>query len=62
MFSGYLYDAVLMWAIGVNKTVSQGFPPDDGFKVTENIIGLTFESVTGTVIINELGERVYDQK
>ena len=52
-----VHDAVLMWAYGVNKTLEQGFPPDDGLKVTENIFNLTFEGITGMVAIDEKGDR-----
>ncbi len=60
--SGYVHDAVLQWAYGVNRTVHQGFPPDDGFKVTKNIINMTFEGITGTVTINDVGDRKTDQR
>ena len=62
LLSDYLYDAVLIWAYGVNRTLAQGLSPDNGFHVTENIKDLTFESISGTVYINENGDRVPDQR
>ena len=60
--AGYLHDAVLQWAYGVNKTIEQGYPPDDGFRITQNIINMTYEGITGTVKINHLGDRNPDQR
>ena len=42
----------------MNKTIEQGYPPDDGRKVTENIFNTTFEGITGNVTINENGDRL----
>ncbi len=61
VFLGFIHDAVLLWAYGVNKTLEEGYPPDDGFRITKNIINMTFEGITGTVIINEVGDRILDQ-
>lgn len=55
--TGMVHDAVLAWAYGVNKTLEQGYPPNDGLRVTQNIFNLTFEGITGTVAINEKGDR-----
>ena len=57
-----VHDAVLQWAYGVNKTLEQGYPPDDGFRITQNIINMTFEGITGKVAIDELGNRKPDQR
>ena len=49
-----MYDAVLMWAYGVNLTLEQGGSPDDGVAVTNNIINhVTFEGITGKVSIHK---------
>ncbi len=61
MIAGMIHDSMLQWAYGVNKTLEQGYPPDDGFKITQNIINMTFEGMTGTVVINEFGDRSTDQ-
>ena len=52
-----VYDAVLLWAYGVNKTLEQGYSPNDGLRVTQNIFNMTFEGMTGTVRIDEKGDR-----
>ena len=49
---------MLQWAYGVNLTMEQGHEPDDGFKVTENIFNLTFEGITGKVVIDHQGDRM----
>ena len=59
---GFVYDAVLSWAYGVNKTLQQGYPPNDGYVITQNIFNQIFEGITGTVIINDLGDRLLDQR
>ena len=51
-----------MWAIGVNKTLSLGQSADDGLNVTQNILGLVFEGITGTVAISENGDRSTDRR
>ena len=53
----FIHDAVLQWAYGVNKTVEQGYSPDDGFRITQNILNLQFEGMTGPVVIDEIGNR-----
>ena len=40
--AGLLHDAILQWAIGVNLTLSQGYPANDGTRVSQNIFNLTF--------------------
>ncbi len=61
-FTGFVNDAVLQWAYGVNKTLEQGHPPNDGFKVTQNIFNMTFVGITGTVTIDSVGDRWPDQR
>ena len=56
--AGFVHDAVLQWAYGVNKTLEQGFAPDDGFKITENIFNMQFDGITGTVAISDVGDRI----
>ena len=57
-----IHDAVLQWAYGGNKTLEQGYPPDDGFRITQNIINMTFDGITGKVAIDEFGDRKPDQR
>ena len=53
-----VHDAVLLWAYGVNKTLEEGFSPDDGRAVTKNIINSTIQGVTGPLTINHFGDRL----
>ena len=57
-----MHDAVLQWAYGVNMTLAQGYPPNDGFKVTENIFNLTFQGIMGPVKIDEKGDSKTNMK
>ena len=42
--AGLLHDAVLMWAIAANLTLSQGgSATNDGLNITKNIYNLTFQ-------------------
>ena len=56
------HDAVLLWAYGVNKTLEQGYAPNDGVRVTNNIINSTIQGVTGKIVIDENGDRLRDFK
>ncbi len=58
--TGYIFDSVLQWAYGVNMTLEQGYPPDDGFRITQNIFNLEFPGIAGTVVIDEVGDRKPD--
>ena len=54
VISGFLYDAVLMWAYGVNITLEEGGAPDDGLAITRNIINNTFDGIMGKVYNNQI--------
>ena len=60
--SAYVYDAVLLWAYGVNLTLEQRYAPDNGIQITKNIFNLTFDGMTGTVLIDNEGDRHVDQR
>ena len=60
--AGLTHDAVLLWAHGVNKTIEQGYAPNDGLRVTRNIINSTTQGVTGNIVIDENGDRLRDFK
>ncbi len=59
---GSLHDAVLQWAYGVNKTLEQGYSPNNGLKVTENIFNLVFSGISGIIAINDKGDRRRDER
>ena len=56
------HDAVLQWAYGVNSTLEKGQQPDDGATITSNIINSTFKGITGTVMVDQFGDRYPDQR
>jgi hypothetical protein len=42
MYSAYLHDAILLYAHGLNKTLSQGGNYTDGRAITQNMFGMEF--------------------
>ena len=61
VLSAFLHDAVLLWALGVNRTLSAGGEADDGEMIAHSVQNQTFENgVTGTMAINENGDRKWD--
>ncbi len=54
---GFIHDAVLQWAYGVNKTLQQGYSPNDGVRITKNILNTSFKGITGNVAIDANGDR-----
>ncbi|XP_050679275.1 atrial natriuretic peptide receptor 1 isoform X1 [Leptidea sinapis] len=60
-FVAAFYDAVLLYALALNDTLSQSDDPRgqlDGAAVIRNMWNRTFQGITGEVIINENGDRV----
>ena len=55
-----MYDAVMVWALAVNLTLEEGKDINNGLEVTENIYNMTFEGMSGLVVINSVGDRLYD--
>ena len=49
-----------MWAYGVNRTLEKGFPPDHHLEVINSILGFVFEGITGTVSLDNVGDRMND--
>ena len=57
-FPAKLYEAVLLWFYGVNKTLALGQQPDNGLQVTNNMLNFTFGGgVNGNVSIDHQGDR-----
>ena len=54
------HDSVMLWALAVNKTMEQGFAPDDGLRITQNIYNMEFQGETGLVKIDQNGDRNQD--
>ena len=59
---GFVHDAMLQWAYGVNKSLEKGQSPDDGVSVTNNILNLTYQGITGKVAVNQYGDRQSDSR
>ncbi|XP_077986226.1 atrial natriuretic peptide receptor 1-like [Glandiceps talaboti] len=60
IYSPFLHDAVMMYAIALNKTLEQGGDPRDGEMWLGNVKGMHFEGMTGSVIMDENGDREPD--
>ncbi|KAK3585417.1 hypothetical protein CHS0354_020134 [Potamilus streckersoni] len=56
-FVGAFYDAVLLYGMVLNETLEEGLDPHDGYNFTRRAWNRVFEGVTGTVIIDNNGDR-----
>jgi len=59
-FSAYLHDAIQLYAIGLNRSLSRGGNKSDGLSIISNITNnkVIFKGVSGNVAINFEGNRV----
>ncbi|CAD5124055.1 DgyrCDS12359 [Dimorphilus gyrociliatus] len=55
--AGSLYDAVYLYAFGLNKTLETGGDEFNGSLVAKNMINLTYPGIDGLVSIDETGDR-----
>ncbi|XP_013783339.1 atrial natriuretic peptide receptor 1-like, partial [Limulus polyphemus] len=55
-----VHEAVLLYVLAVNETLSEGFDITDGQVITEKMWNRTFEGITGNVSINSNGDRNAD--
>ena len=51
------HDAVILYAMALNRTLEAGHEVTNGAEVTNNMWSTTFSGITGTVEINENGDR-----
>ncbi|XP_070572062.1 atrial natriuretic peptide receptor 1-like [Ptychodera flava] len=56
-FAGFLHDAVILYAIALNNTLTKGFSSSNGNVVINQIKNTYFNGMTGTVYIDENGDR-----
>ncbi|CAF0889963.1 unnamed protein product [Rotaria sordida] len=54
------YDAVLLYAYGLNRTIESNQNASDGFAVVRKMWNVSFEGSNGIVQISETGDRVSD--
>ena len=54
------YDAVLLYAYGLNRTIESNGNWSDGFAVVQKMWNVSFEGSNGIVQISETGDRVSD--
>eukprot|EP00794_Sanderia_malayensis_P009713 gene9713-10700_t len=56
--AAYLYDAVMLYAIALNRTISRGENWNNTDRVTKNLFGATFTGLTGKVSLDKNGDRI----
>ncbi|KAK0422575.1 hypothetical protein QR680_007644 [Steinernema hermaphroditum] len=59
-FISAFYDAVLLYAIALNETLTEGLDPRNGHNITSKMWHRTFVGITGNVSIDENGDRYSD--
>ncbi|KHN79068.1 Atrial natriuretic peptide receptor 1 [Toxocara canis] len=59
-FISAFYDAVLLYAIALNETLTEGLDPRNGHNITSKMWSRTFVGITGNVSIDENGDRYSD--
>lgn len=59
-FAAYLHDAIQLYAVGLNRSVSQGGTKTDGTSIITNISNgeVLFKGMSGDVAINSEGNRI----
>ncbi|PIK45064.1 hypothetical protein BSL78_18050 [Apostichopus japonicus] len=55
--AGPLFDAVLMYANALQKTLDEGYTIEDGLRIAQNMRDLNFEGIDRMVYIDENGDR-----
>ncbi|XP_035829365.1 atrial natriuretic peptide receptor 1 [Aplysia californica] len=59
-FVGAFHDAVILYALALNETIEAGGSVTDGHEITKRMWNRTFQGITGTVSIDENGDRNAD--
>ncbi|XP_041355945.1 atrial natriuretic peptide receptor 1-like [Gigantopelta aegis] len=59
-FVGAFHDAVILYALALNETLAANGSVSDGIAITKRMWNRTFEGITGTVSIDENGDRNAD--
>ncbi|XP_064645636.1 atrial natriuretic peptide receptor 1-like isoform X3 [Lineus longissimus] len=59
-FVGAFHDAVILYALALNETLAAGYNITNGKEITNRMWNRTFEGITGTVSIDENGDRNAD--
>eukprot|EP00794_Sanderia_malayensis_P016937 gene16937-18644_t len=57
IYAAFLHDAVLLYALALNKTLNQGKSANDGKAVVENMLNASFTGKSGKVVIDSVGDR-----
>ncbi|KRZ71308.1 Atrial natriuretic peptide receptor 1, partial [Trichinella papuae] len=59
-FTSAFYDAIMLYAIALNETLSLGFSPRNGLEVTRRMWNRSFAGIGGNVTISKDGDRFSD--
>lgn len=56
-YAAFLYDAALLYAHALNKTLNEGGQVTDGKRIIDNMLNYSFKGKSGDVNIDEYGDR-----
>ncbi|ELT88558.1 hypothetical protein CAPTEDRAFT_89333, partial [Capitella teleta] len=59
-YSPFLYDAVMMYGLALNETLNKGLDDSDGMNVVRNLRQKAFSGMTGSVVLDDGGDREPD--
>ncbi|XP_070550787.1 atrial natriuretic peptide receptor 1-like [Ptychodera flava] len=56
--AAFLYDAVYLYALALNQSLSEGVDPDDGYNISQRLFNRTFAGADSEVVIGSDGDRL----
>ncbi|XP_077994091.1 atrial natriuretic peptide receptor 1-like [Glandiceps talaboti] len=56
--AAFLYDAVYLYALALNQSLSEGVDPDDGYNISQRLFNKTFKGADSEVVIGSDGDRL----
>ncbi|XP_041481819.1 atrial natriuretic peptide receptor 1-like [Lytechinus variegatus] len=59
-FASAFHDAVILYSLAVNETLAEGGNISDGYSITRKMWNRSFDGISGTVTINNNGDRNAD--
>ncbi|XP_006822860.1 atrial natriuretic peptide receptor 1-like, partial [Saccoglossus kowalevskii] len=56
--AAFLYDAVYLYALALNQSLTEGVEPNDGYNISQRMFNRTFTGADGEVVIGNDGDRL----